>query len=600
MSMEHVTSTGKDTIYVDVDDEITTIIDKVRSSHARIIALVLPKRAPVLQSIVNMKLLKRNAETAKKHLVLITSEAGLLPLAGSVEMYVAKTLQSKPEVPPAPELPGHHGEEDEDEAVHMDDEAPAATTKGAKSTASTAAKEKEKLDVGKSVGELAAGSIAAEAVDEAIDLDNDSDELDAGDTSATKTKGKAKKPKGEKKLRIPNFNKFRLMLVLGGVGFVGLIVLLIVCVKVLPKASITIDTDRQAVNISPTLTLSTTASSVNTGNSTLPAQSQQTQKTLTAQVPTTGQQNNGQKATGTVTLSAQECNSFAAPSDVPSGSGITTSVNGQTLTFVTQGSTSFSGTPNINHKTNCITYPAGSSTSVASQNGGSVYNVGASSFTVSGRSDVTASSSSAMTGGTDSIIQIVAQADVDSATAKLGTVDTNAVKQQLQSALQAASEYPIPASFTTGTPATTPSAQVGAQATTLTLTQTTTYAMLGVKQSDLQQVIKAGVGQQVNIAKQSIVDYGLSSASFSQQNAVANGMTLSLQDTAVVGAMLDTKALAKEVAGKKTPEATSIIKSNPGVTNVTVKYSPFWVMSVPNNASKITIHIDQPKTVSNG
>ena len=55
---------AKDVIYIDVDDEITTIIDKVRSSQSKILALVLPKRATTLQSIVNMKLLKRSADEA--------------------------------------------------------------------------------------------------------------------------------------------------------------------------------------------------------------------------------------------------------------------------------------------------------------------------------------------------------------------------------------------------------------------------------------------------------------------------------------------------------------------------------------------------------
>ena len=61
----------KDTLYIDVDDEITVIIDKVRSSDGKIVALVLPKRAATLQSVVNLKLLKKTAQSAKKNLVLI-------------------------------------------------------------------------------------------------------------------------------------------------------------------------------------------------------------------------------------------------------------------------------------------------------------------------------------------------------------------------------------------------------------------------------------------------------------------------------------------------------------------------------------------------
>ena len=92
----------KDTIYIDVDDEITGIIDKLRTSEAKIVALVLPKRASVFQSIVNMKLLKRAADEDKKHLVLITTETGLLPLAGLAGVLVASSLTSKPAIPVAP------------------------------------------------------------------------------------------------------------------------------------------------------------------------------------------------------------------------------------------------------------------------------------------------------------------------------------------------------------------------------------------------------------------------------------------------------------------------------------------------------------------
>src|SRR4051812_2410680 len=110
----------KDTIYIDIDDEITTIIEKVRGSSQKIVALVLPKRASVLQSIVNMKLLKRTADTAKKSLVLITTETGLLPLAGTVGLYVARNLQTKPEIPTVDGVDSDFDDIDEPESVEFD------------------------------------------------------------------------------------------------------------------------------------------------------------------------------------------------------------------------------------------------------------------------------------------------------------------------------------------------------------------------------------------------------------------------------------------------------------------------------------------------
>src|SRR6185295_7500901 len=111
----------KDTIYIDVDDEITSIIEKVRGSEHKILALVLPKRATTLQSIVNMKLLKRTADDAKKNVVLITSEANILPLAGAVGLHTAKTLQSKPAIPPPPDMSKAEEPLIEDEEIENDE-----------------------------------------------------------------------------------------------------------------------------------------------------------------------------------------------------------------------------------------------------------------------------------------------------------------------------------------------------------------------------------------------------------------------------------------------------------------------------------------------
>ncbi|NCU39258.1 hypothetical protein EOL96_09650, partial [Candidatus Saccharibacteria bacterium] len=62
----------KDVVYIDVEDDITAIIGKLKSSKHSIVALVPPKRTSVLQSAVNLRLLARSAEQHNKRLVLIT------------------------------------------------------------------------------------------------------------------------------------------------------------------------------------------------------------------------------------------------------------------------------------------------------------------------------------------------------------------------------------------------------------------------------------------------------------------------------------------------------------------------------------------------
>ena len=90
---------SKGVIYIDTEDDITAIVGKVKATKDRIIALVPPARIGVLQSAVNLRILARTAEKENKHLVLITNNSSLLPLAAGAKIPVAKTLQSKPEIP---------------------------------------------------------------------------------------------------------------------------------------------------------------------------------------------------------------------------------------------------------------------------------------------------------------------------------------------------------------------------------------------------------------------------------------------------------------------------------------------------------------------
>jgi hypothetical protein len=58
--------------YIDIDEEITSIVDRLKKSKAGENYFVIPQRSYVLQSIVNLKLLKREAEKMKKRAILIT------------------------------------------------------------------------------------------------------------------------------------------------------------------------------------------------------------------------------------------------------------------------------------------------------------------------------------------------------------------------------------------------------------------------------------------------------------------------------------------------------------------------------------------------
>ncbi|HSX29982.1 MAG TPA: hypothetical protein VLE73_05490 [Candidatus Saccharimonadales bacterium] len=569
MSKAAGTNAGKDVLYIDVDDEITAIIDKVRASNQKIVALVLPKRASMLQSIVNMKLLKRSADESKKKIVLITSEPGLLPLAGTVGMHVAKTLQTRPEVPEGP--PSRNDDTDViEEAGEIDSAEP------------------DPLDKNRSVGELAGATAVDSELDDTIELDNEP--TSSSDSTSGSAGAPAKSAKEKKKLKIPNFNKFRLALVIAGAAVILLIVGSVFAFKILPKASLTIKTDSQAVSSSVPLSFKTDpGTELNAEKGVIPATIQQVQKTQEQQVPATGQQNNGQKAAGTVRLALGDCTKDAVT--VPAGTGVTSGGK----TFITQeaaimqsvkvGGVCKNGSfPDVSTDT----------VSVAALSAGSSYNVGPGSFTVAGYSNVSGSSSAAMTGGTDDIIKIVTQADIDAAKQKIGGQDTEQLHNDLKNGLITKGLYAVDQTFKANEADTKLSANPGDKADTVTVTQAVTYVMMGVDRDDLQKVIANAAADKINTKKQKILDYGIEGAQFEVQNQDASSATVTITTTVVAGPELDKEAIKKQVAGKKASTATATLKSSPGVTDVTVDYSPFWVSSIPNDTKKITVTIEKP------
>lgn len=558
----------KETIYIDVDDDITSVIDKVKSSNHKIIALVLPKRATVLQSVVNMKLLKRSAETAKKNVVLITSEAGLMPLAGAVGVHVAKNLQSKPAIPAAPEAASTQVESIASEELGENEEVPAANAEPT-------------LDETKSIGELAGDEAPAAVVaDEAIELDND-DKPEADGTAADKKANSKKDKKStskDSKLKVPNFERFRKWLIFGGVALVVILIGGYFAFFRLPKATITIVTDSTDTQVTANFTANTANNTFDPANKLVPAQWATTKKTDTQSAPATGQKNIGNKASGSVSMTTKVCGSFSSPSPVASGTGV--SANG--LTYITDSTVTF--TPDT-ISGGCVNFK-GSSTTITAQNPGSNYNTGTTTFSVAGRSDIAASGSAS--GGTDNVVKVVSQSDIDAAKAKSNTASNgDAAKNELTNNLQKSGYLPLTTSFASQGPDITTSAKVGDQADNVTVTSTTTYTMLGVNKDDLNKVVNDQINGQIDSSKQAIQNNGLATATYTVNGK--DNPQVSVSTTATIGPNINADQLKKDVAGKKKAETESIVSSQPSVKGATVQYSPFWVMKTPSNPNKIII-----------
>jgi hypothetical protein len=566
----------KDTIYIDIDDEITAIIDKVKASNAKVIALVLPKRASMLQSIVNMKLLKRSADNERKNLVLVTSEAGLLPLAGAVRLHVAKTLSSAPEIPPPPQIVTDSDTIEEDMNLGLD------------------AEEEDKPDLTEQVNpnSTTVGTLSEAAVkhnSKMVPPGVETLELPSEEDNTVTKKAKLQKP--DKHLKVPNFNRFRLILVLAVVVIAAIATLLVLALTVWPHATIAIKTNASSVNAELNLTLDTSTKSLDLANQDIPATQVSEQKTFTQTVNTTGQKNEGNTATGQVTLSGTQCNinAYNGPYTIPAGTGI--SYNN--LTYITQNDTQMTVDPiHPLSSNNCLNIVSNGPTDISAQSPGSGYNAQINNATVSNYPGINANGSAS--GGTDNIIQVVSQTDISTATSKIDSQqNSSGAEQNLINQLKGQGLYPVDVTFSKGTPQITTSPNVGDPANAVTVTETINYTMLGVSRADLNSVVDAAIHAQAD-KNQNIISTGINQQAFKLGNTNAVTDQVSLSVLAEVGPNISVNEIKKEITGKSPASAISAIKQNPDVTSVTIRLSPFWVNSVPDSASKITVKIAKP------
>ncbi|MFZ2975605.1 MAG: hypothetical protein WA055_03200 [Candidatus Moraniibacteriota bacterium] len=62
------------TFYIDIDEEITSIVERLKKARASEIIIVAPKRALLIQSIVNLRILKKEADENDIQLMMVTQD----------------------------------------------------------------------------------------------------------------------------------------------------------------------------------------------------------------------------------------------------------------------------------------------------------------------------------------------------------------------------------------------------------------------------------------------------------------------------------------------------------------------------------------------
>jgi len=538
----------KEVIYIDVEDDITAIIGKVKATKEKVVALVPPKRVGMLQSAVNLRLLERTAKQADKHLVLITNNSALMSLAASTNLPVAKNLQSKPEVPELAAL-----EVDDDDDIIDGSSLP--------------------------IGEHAKQS-SNEASAEAVAVAPSLATIDLSEPLSSAT-SPVKKPKVKSGVKVPNFNSFRKKLILGITGLALLIVFFVWAIVFAPHATVIVSAKTTDSSVNEAVKAGTDLMT-DSAKGTLKAVKVTEAEEKSVDFTPTGKKNIGNTATGTVNFT----NNSLSQQTVSSGTKLTSESG---LVFVTSESVTI---PAASFPCGNITCPSAGQASggVEAAEAGAKYNSETGSLS-GAPSDVNASFDGPTAGGTDNIVKVVTAADVQAAKEQLVKNTTDSMKGQLKNKFDSDVNV-LDDSFRTDYSGVKSSPAVGADASagSASLTSTVTYSLFAINKKELNNYLNAYLKNHLKDSPdQRVYENGADAASFQDVKGTKTGADLTLIATAKLGPKLDEKTIKAQSKGRQFGDIQSALQDIQGIENVDVKFFPFWLNTVPDDVKKITV-----------
>jgi len=565
-------------LYLEVDEDITSAIDKLNKASGETVQIVVPKRSTLLQSVINQKLLKKAAENAHKKLVLVTNDRVAADLAARTGLAVATAVGAEAVLSAAkkaaPILADDVIEDGDPEPVGPPPEAtpPTQATQPTQAAQPTAKPVKEPKPAKAS---KAAPVVATRA------LRDDTPNL--AEDAAAETVGKVAKDGKEPK--VPNFNKLRNR-ALWLTGLIAIIVAYLVGMYFWSSGSVTLYADGARSDIDTTFVVDTSLTQTDTSTTTIAGDTVTTSNNVSTTFTPTGSQNIGTKASGTMTIT----NNSGTAQPLSAGTRFTAPDG---LIFLSNSAVTVpAATASVTGGGQVVKQPGTANVGVTASQPGDNYNeAGGQAYTIPGLGSQTlvTGQGGQMSGGTTKTVQIVQQSDVDTATAAAAAKDKPAGQNTLMGKVPSG-DIALPSSLTATTTNVVSNPSVGGQGSQASITMTINYSMLVVNKADFTKVIENIEQKQLGAGNQ-IYDNGIGNANITAGTVTGTKQSFHFVTTASGGPSFDRTAIANALRGKKYSDASDYASGLPGVVKATVSLSPAWSTGMPHIAKHITVNV---------
>ncbi len=560
-------SMNKDVIYIEPEDDITDIINKIENSKSKIVALVPPKKASVFRSVVNIKLIAKAATSVSKTVVLVTTDPSIVKLSAAIKIPVAKNLQSAPAIPKMEEQETettkeelHEPSDDAEKSVQLKDE--------------PSDEEKDSL-----------------VSEEARSDDNTANLSDKTDEEPEDKPTKMSLKKSNNKF-IQWFNEHKKIAIFSGVALIILIIVMIWALVIAPAATLTVGIKTNLNNFSETVSFTTKLDEEDADTGKFYLEEKKVETIKKVEFEATGQKNVGEKAKGDLVIYAY----FKVSGSIQIKSGTKFSLD--SLAFITNEDTTLSwdgkNMDSCGNSSNPIAFiNSGCLVSgrikVIATEPGSKYNISANNTGWSTSANVAAYSDKAMSGGTDEMITVVSKEDIEKAKEKLAETDSEENKEKLlaeisdnsmaiESSLNQITEDAI------STPAVGEKVDANTKPILTAKTITTIYAIDKTKVEEfITEKAKLGENQKIYEIRDPFIE------NFAKTD---NGFSGKLKTSYATGPKITENDVVNIVKGKGLGQAQHDLRDINGIVSVTINPSFPWVTSIPNDSNKITIILE--------
>ncbi len=599
---------NKDVIYIEPEQDITDILANIKASKNKIIALVPPKKAGVLRSAVNFKLIAKTARQNEKTVVLITNDEALRRLANSVAMPTSKSLSSKPQLPDDDDAVefGDEIDEADDGAGAEDEEEP--EEESAEDDAEEEAPAEEDPKASKKIPVATAVKVAKKApVKKPVE-----DDVIEGEPEPEPEEEKKPQTKNEKKIakmkgaKIPNFAKYRKFIIAGAIALVVIVLFSIWATAIAPAAKISVKVHTTSQNFTEKVNFVNDESKSNPKEGILFLEEQTVEKSAEGDFTATGKVDKGTKASGTITINRAKgdtvnCDETDSNLSIPKNTTVT--IGGKAFVVVDGGSANAPdskievigrGSKQVCRLKENISSGA---LKVIAKEVGEDYNVAAGkeiklSITTDKKYTVT---STAMTGGSSKIVTVVSKEDVETASSNLDMPSQGEIREEL--ANQFGADYIFLGNIKQSEAAITTSPALNEEVgenITPKIVKKITYSMYAVKREPVKTYIESIVSAELKNKDdtQIIYDTGIDKAFFEAFQNSDNENTAKLKTTVKTGPRVTDEEVRKKCLGAKVGECKSRLTSMNGVSKADPDTSYFFVMSIPEDTNKVEVVIE--------